>query len=57
LQRNAQVTAAQNTDMLKALFSRFVDERRQASGNAPLSASDKETLFEQFRAWQRGQAR
>lgn len=56
LQRNIQVAAPQNTDDLKALFARFVDERRQASGTAPLTDADKDTLFEQFRAWQRGQA-
>lgn len=57
LQRNMQVATAPNPDDLKALFSRFVDERRQAGGGAPMTAADKEALFEQFRNWQRGQAR
>ena len=34
LQHNPQVAAAPDPDALKALFSRFVDERRQASGGA-----------------------
>lgn len=57
LQRNAQVANASSPDALRVLFSRFVDERRQASGNAPMSPTEKDTLFQQFRAWQRGQAR
>lgn len=58
LQRNLQVATATNPDAtMKALFSRFVDQRRQASGGTPLSAEDKETLFQQFRAWQRDLAR
>lgn len=56
LQRNAQVATASNPDTLQTLFSRFIDERRQASGGAPMSAADKDALFEQFRSWQRGQA-
>ena len=35
LQRNAQVANAASPDALRALFSRFVDERRQASGGGP----------------------
>jgi TRAP-type uncharacterized transport system substrate-binding protein len=57
LQRNMQVATATNPDAMKALFSRFVDQRRQAGGGMPLSAEDKDTLFQQFEAWQRGQAR
>lgn len=57
LQRNAQVAAAPTPEALKELFSRFVDERRQANGGAPMSVSDKNALFQQFEAWQRGQAR
>jgi uncharacterized protein len=56
LQRNAQVANAASPDALRALFSRFVDERRQASGGGPMSAAEKDTLFQQFRAWQHGQA-
>ena len=57
LQRNMQVATAPNPDAMKALFSRFVDERRQAGGGGPMSTEDKDALFQQFRAWQRGQAR
>jgi TRAP-type uncharacterized transport system substrate-binding protein len=57
LQRNMQVAAAPNPETLKALFSQFIDERRLASGGAPMSAEEKNALFQQFRAWQRGQAR
>lgn len=57
LQDHAQVAAAQNPDALKALFSQFIDERRQANGGIPMSATEKDALFQQFQAWQRGQAR
>jgi TRAP-type uncharacterized transport system substrate-binding protein len=57
LQRNMQVATTPNPDAMKSLFSRFVDERRQAGGGGPMSAEDKDALFQQFRAWQRGQAR
>lgn len=57
LQRNAQVATAPNPDAMETLFSRFVDERRQASGGGPMTAEEKEALFRQFRNWQRGQAR
>ena len=57
LQSNPQVAGVPNPDALKALFSRFIDERRQVSGGAPMSPTDKNALFQQFEAWQRGQAR
>ena len=57
LQRNAQVASSAGPDALQVLFSRFIDERRQVSGNAPMSTAEKDALFQQFRAWQRGQAR
>jgi hypothetical protein len=38
------------------MFSRFLDERRQAAGETPLPAQEKGALFQQFRAWQTGQA-
>jgi uncharacterized protein len=56
LQRNAPVAATPNLQELKTLFSRFIDERRRASGGAPMSTTDKDALFQQFQAWQRGQA-
>jgi TRAP-type uncharacterized transport system substrate-binding protein len=57
LARNAQVAAAPTPEAMKELFSRFIDERRQASGGAPMSSADKNALFQQFEAWQHGQAR
>jgi hypothetical protein len=57
LQRNTQVAAGPTPEAMKTLFSRFVDERRQASGGAPMSATDKDALFQQFDDWQRGQPR
>jgi TRAP-type uncharacterized transport system substrate-binding protein len=56
LQRNNQVAVAAPSAAMSALFSRFIDERRQATGGAPMSAADKDALFQQFETWQRGQA-
>jgi uncharacterized protein len=57
LQRNIQVANIQSPDNLKAMFSRFIDERRQASGGAPMSEQEKAALFQQFQTWRGGQAR
>ena len=57
LQRNAPAVASSPPESLKILFSRFIDERRQAGGGAPMSDAEKDALFRQFRAWQNGQAR
>jgi hypothetical protein len=38
------------------MFSRFVDERRQAIGGGAMSQQDKDALFQQFQSWQKGQA-
>ncbi len=57
LQRNAQVAAAPDPDALKSMFSQFVDERRKAGGGGPMPGDEKDALFQQFRAWQRNQAR
>ncbi|MGC2411587.1 MAG: TAXI family TRAP transporter solute-binding subunit [Stellaceae bacterium] len=54
LRNNPQVAAVPSPDALQTLFSRFIDERRQASGGAPMSAADKNALFQQFQSWQRG---
>jgi uncharacterized protein len=56
LQSNTQVAAAPNLQNLRAIFSRFIDERQQASGAPPLSPEKKNELFEQFELWQKGQA-
>ena len=57
LQRNTQVAAAPNLQGLKAIFSRFIEERQQATGGAPLSQRQKDELFRQFELWQKGQIR
>jgi TRAP-type uncharacterized transport system substrate-binding protein len=57
LRNNPQIAALPDAETLKGLFARFVDERRQASGSAPMSLTEKNALFQQFEAWQRGQAR
>ena len=57
LQRNAPVAANSSPQSLQFLFSRFIDERRQAGGVTPMSDAEKDALFRQFRAWQNGQAR
>jgi len=51
LKRNAQFVGASDPDRLKAMFSAFVDERRRASGGAPMTDKEKNALFEQFRTW------
>ena len=56
LQRNLQIAKTPSVDELRLMFSRFLDERRQAAGEAPLPAQEKGALFQQFRAWQTGQA-
>jgi len=55
LQRNAQAIAVQNPGQLQEMFSRFVDERRQATGGAPMTDTEKGALFQQFQSWQRTQ--
>jgi TRAP-type uncharacterized transport system substrate-binding protein len=57
LRDNPQVATTPSLSALQALFSRFIDERRQATGGAPMSATEKNTLFQQFETWQRGHAR
>jgi uncharacterized protein len=56
LQRNLQIAKGPTVDELRLMFARFVDERRQAAGEAPMPAQEKSALFQQFRAWQTGQA-
>ena len=55
LQRNMQVAKAPTAEMMRSMFSRFIDERRQAIGGATLSPQDKDVLFQQFQSWQRSQ--
>jgi len=53
LQRNLQIAKGPSPEMLRTMFSRFVDERRQAIGGAAMSQQDKDALFQQFESWQR----
>jgi TRAP-type uncharacterized transport system substrate-binding protein len=53
LQRNAPTAGAPTEQALKAIFARFVDERQQATGGAPLSQQQKDDLFSQFERWQK----
>ena len=57
LQRNVQVASAPNLQDLRAIFSRFIDERQQASGGTSLTQQQKDELFGQFELWQKGQLR
>jgi TRAP-type uncharacterized transport system substrate-binding protein len=57
LERNVQVASAPNTQDLRAIFSRFIDERQQASGGPSLTPQQKDELFGQFELWQKGQLR
>jgi len=55
LQRNAPVASTPNLQDLKAIFSRFIDERQQVTGGQPMTQQEKDHLFGQFEAWQKGQ--
>jgi uncharacterized protein len=57
LQRNAQTTALPNGQDLRAIFSRFIEERQQAAGGPALNQQQKDDLFEQFERWKKSQAR
>ena len=53
LQRNTTVASVQDPGQLRTVFSRFIDERRQANGAAAMTDADKSALFEQFQASQK----
>jgi uncharacterized protein len=57
LKRYTQVAVTPNLQNLRAIFSRFIDERQQALGGTPLTAEQKNELFGQFEGWQKGQRR
>ena len=57
LQRNMQIVKAPSPEVLQTMFSRFLDERRQAIGQGIMSQQDKDALFQQFQSWQREQPR
>jgi TRAP-type uncharacterized transport system substrate-binding protein len=57
LQRNQQVVKAPNPQEVMTMFARFVDERRQSMGGAPMTEPEKLDLFQQYQRWQAGQPR
>jgi TRAP-type uncharacterized transport system substrate-binding protein len=57
LQRNAPAASVQAPDQLRAVFSRFIDERRHASGTPPMTEAEKNALFQQFQTWKTGPQR
>jgi uncharacterized protein len=57
LRRNMQIAKTPSPDVLQTMFSRFLDERRQAIGQGAMSQQDKDALFQQFQSWQREQPR
>jgi uncharacterized protein len=52
LKSNANVAAKMSPQDFKAIFSRFVDERRQLGGGGALTQQQKDDLFKQFERWQ-----
>ncbi len=52
LQQNKQVASASTPDDMKTIFSRFIDQRRQSTGGPPMTAQEKDNLFQEFRNWQ-----
>jgi hypothetical protein len=42
LHRNAQIATGPDIEGLKANFSRFIEERQQASGGRPLSQQERD---------------
>jgi uncharacterized protein len=57
LQRNMQIAKGPNPEMLRTMFSRFVDERRQAIGGSTMTQQEKDDLFKQFKSWEQTQPR
>lgn len=57
LKRNAAVATQLSPQDFKAVFSRFLDERRQLGGGGALSDTQKDELFKQFQRWQTEQRR
>jgi TRAP-type uncharacterized transport system substrate-binding protein len=55
LQRNAPIAYAPKPDELRKMFARFIDERRQASGNPAMTQQDKDVVFQQYQSWQKSQ--
>lgn len=56
LKHNAATPVAMSPQDLKAVFSRFIDERQQAAGNKTMTQQQIDDLFNQFEHWQNSQA-
>ena len=57
LRRNVEVARPPSPDDLKAMFAQYIDERRRATGGAPMTEREKEDLFQQYHRWEGGQSR
>jgi TRAP-type uncharacterized transport system substrate-binding protein len=57
LRRNIEVARPPSPDDLKAMFAQYIDERRRATGGAPMTDREKEDLFQQYHHWESGQSR
>ena len=57
LQRNSQISRRPDPEVLKGMFSQFIDQRRQAAHGEPMTEQEKAALFQQFQAWRDGQGR
>lgn len=57
LKRNAAMAGQMSPQDFKAVFSRFIDERRQAGGTVGMTEQQKDELFKQFQRWQSEQRR
>jgi uncharacterized protein len=55
LKRNASPAVALKPQDLRAIVSRFIDEREAATGGSPMTQQQKDELFGQFERWQSGQ--
>ena len=57
LKRNAVAAAAPlNPAELHAIFAKFLDQRSTLAGGRPLSAQEKDQLFDQFQRWEQSSA-
>jgi uncharacterized protein len=57
LKRNAAVAGQMSPQDFKAVFSRFIDERRLLGGGGAMTEQQKDELFKQFQRWQSEQRR
>ncbi|HYM31629.1 MAG TPA: TAXI family TRAP transporter solute-binding subunit [Candidatus Cybelea sp.] len=57
LKRNANVASESNPQEIRAIFSRYIEERRKATGGADMTQQQKDELFKQFQRWQAEQRR